>query len=161
MDDIVFRPIGVIRTPHCERVGTPIQPAYAEGVRGSVVLLDEYAEALEDLSGFERVWLLYCFDRAGPWKARVVPYRDVVERGLFATRAPARPNPIGLSVVRLLSIEGVRLEVEGVDMLDRTPLLDVKPYVPAFDAHAGSRAGWLDRANSGTSVDDGRFRRGS
>jgi tRNA-Thr(GGU) m(6)t(6)A37 methyltransferase TsaA len=161
LDDIVFRPIGLIRTPHDERVGTPIQPAYAAGVRGSVVLLDEYAEALADLDGFEHVWLLYCFDRAGPWKARVVPYRDVVERGLFATRAPARPNPIGLSVVRLLSIEGVRLEVEGVDMLDRTPLLDVKPYVPAFDAHAGSRAGWLDRANSGTSVDDGRFRRGS
>jgi tRNA (adenine37-N6)-methyltransferase len=156
VNEIVLRPIGVIHTPHGEQAGTPIQPAYAQGVRGTVTLLDEYADALADLSGFERIWLLYQFDRAGAWKPRVVPYRDVVERGLFATRAPTRPNPIGMSVVRLLSVESNVLEVEGVDMLDGTPLLDLKPYVPEFDAHPESRAGWLDGGALRTQA-DGRF----
>jgi tRNA-Thr(GGU) m(6)t(6)A37 methyltransferase TsaA len=144
VNEIVLRPIGVIHTPHREQAGTPIQPSYAQGVRGSVTLLDDYVEALADLDGFERIWLLYRFDRARGWRPRVVPFRDVVERGLFATRAPARPNPIGLSVVRLLAVAGATLEVEGVDMLDGTPLLDVKPYVPAFDSVPEARAGWLE-----------------
>jgi len=156
LPEIVFRPIGVIRTPHRQQAGTPIQPTCAEGVRGTVIVLDEYVDALADLAGFERIWLLYHLDRAAPWKARVVPYRDVVERGLFATRAPSRPNPVGLSVVRLLAIAGATLEIEGVDMLDRTPLLDIKPYAPVFDSCPSSRAGWLDGGGAGA-VADARF----
>jgi len=157
--EIVFRPIGVIHTPHRQQAGTPIQPACAEGVRGTVTVLDAYVDALADLGGFERIWLLYHLDRAAPWKARVVPYRDVVERGLFATRAPSRPNAIGLSVVRLLRVNGNTLEVEGVAVLDGTPLLDIKPYAPEFDAYPGSRAGWLDEAATENASADDRFSR--
>lgn len=153
---IVLRPIGVIHTPHHQQAGTPIQSAYAGGVRGRVTVLEEYAEALADVDGCERLWLLYHLDRARSWRPRVVPYRDVVERGLFSTRSPSRPNPVGMSAVRLLSVEGNVLEVEGVDMLDGTPLLDIKPYVPEFDAHPASRAGWLD-AKSPREHADGRF----
>jgi tRNA-Thr(GGU) m(6)t(6)A37 methyltransferase TsaA len=154
---IVFRPIGVIHTPHREQAGAPIQPVCAAGARGTVTVFDAYAEALVDLAGFERIWLLYHFDRATAWKSRVVPYRDVVERGLFATRAPSRPNPIGLSAVRLLAVEGNTLHIQDVDVLDGTPLLDIKPYVSEFDAHPDSRAGWFDASTSEKRVADNRF----
>jgi tRNA (adenine37-N6)-methyltransferase len=154
---IVIRPIGVIHTPHQGQPGTPIQPVYAEGMRGTATLLEPYVDALADLDGFERVWLVYEFDRARPWQPRVVPYRDTTARGLFATRAPARPNPIGLSVVRLVSIDGPVLTFDGADMLDGTPLVDIKPYVPEFDAHPGSRAGWIDLLASARTRADGRF----
>jgi tRNA-Thr(GGU) m(6)t(6)A37 methyltransferase TsaA len=153
----LLRRIGIIHTPHREQAGAPIQPAFAEGARGTVTVLDPYVQALADLAGFERIWLLYLFDRSEAWRSHVVPYRDKVERGLFATRAPARPNPIGLSVVRLLSVEGGTLHVQDVDMLDGTPLLDIKPYVPAFDAYPDSRAGWLDVNASDRRVADNRF----
>lgn len=155
---IVFHSIGVIGTPHKEQAGTPIQPTYAEGVQGTVLLFEEYADALFDLEGFERIWLIYYLDRSKPWTPRVVPYRDTVEHGLFATRSPARPNSIGISAVRLLAITGRTLHVEGVDMLEGTPLLDIKPYVPAFDAFSASQAGWFDRTSSDRSVADDRFR---
>ena len=159
MRDIIFRPIGVIHTPYREQMGTPIQPACAAGAQGTVTVFQPYVEALADLGGFERIWLVFHLDRAREWKTRVVPYRDTVERGLFATRAPARPNAIGISVVRLLSIEGATVHIQDLDMLDDTPLLDIKPYVPEFDAHPGSRAGWFEEAVSGTDTADGRFRR--
>ena len=92
------------------------------------------------------------------YETGVTPYRDVVTRGLFATRAPARPNPIGLSAVRLLSIEGNTLQVEDVDMLDGTPLLDIKPYVPAFDSYPNARAGWVDASASRQRVADDPFK---
>lgn len=117
--------------------------------------------ALDDLEGFERVWLVYCFDRAGPFRPRVVPYREQPgEHGLFATRSPCRPNPIGMSVVLLVAREGNVLRVRGVDVLDGTPLLDIKPYVPEFDAHPSSKAGWLDECASHHEVADGRFHDG-
>ena len=123
-----------------------------------MVLVDEpFQAALRDLEGFERTWLIYHFHRSGPWRPLVVPYRAEVERGLFATRAPSRPNPIGMSAVKLLAVKGNVLEVRGVDILDGTPLLDIKPYVPAFDAFPGSRAGWLDQGGSDHEVADGRF----
>ena len=130
--NILFHPIGVISTPHKEQAGTPIQPTYAQGVQGTVSLFEAYTDAVADLDGFERIWLIYHLDRSKPWTPRVIPYRDTVERGLLATRAPTRPNPIGLSAVRLVSITGRTLQVEGVNMLDGSPLLDIKPYVPAF-----------------------------
>jgi tRNA-Thr(GGU) m(6)t(6)A37 methyltransferase TsaA len=158
MPRILFNSIGVICTPHKEQSGTPIQPAFAPGVLGTVSLFEEYVNALVDLDGFERIWLIYHLDRSKLWAPRVIPYRDTVERGLFATRSPARPNPIGMSAVQLLSVNGRTLQVEGVDMLDGTPLLDIKPYVPAFDAHSTSRAGWFDKTLSDATVADDRFR---
>ena len=115
---------------------------------------------MQDLDGFERIWLLYWFDRATPAQLVVTPYLDTVPRGLFSTRAPARPNPIGLSAVRLLGIVGGTLQVEGLDVLDNTPLLDIKPYVPAFDAFQAKRIGWCARVRSISTAADGRFENG-
>lgn len=154
---MVLRVVGRIQTPFGEGEGTPIQTVYAEGAEGTVVLDESFAPALDDLEGFERLWLLYWMDRVVPFRPRVVPYRDTRERGLFATRSPCRPNPIGLSAVRLLRREGHVLHVAGVDILDGTPLLDVKPYVPEFDAFPSSKAGWLDAGGADRRIADGRF----
>ena len=110
-----IHPIGVIHSPHSRSEGTPVQPPMARGVRGWLDVRPEYAQALEDLDRFDRIWLLYWFDRAKPYQARVTPYLDNRERGLFATRAPCRPNPIGLSHVRLERIEGLVVHVSGID----------------------------------------------
>jgi tRNA-Thr(GGU) m(6)t(6)A37 methyltransferase TsaA len=158
-NELDIRPIGVIRSPFRQPAGTPIQPTYAVGVEGEVVVDEMFAEALDDLDGFERIWLIYSFDRAAPFKPRVVPYRDTREHGLFATRAPCRPNPIGLSAVVLLGREANVLRVRGLDVLDNTPLLDIKPYVPEFDSHAGSAAGWLDAGRQDRREADDRFHR--
>jgi tRNA-Thr(GGU) m(6)t(6)A37 methyltransferase TsaA len=152
-----LEPIGVIHSPFAEQAGTPIQPAYAKDSLGEVELYPAYIEALADLAGFERIWLLYQFDRAAGWRPLVVPYRDDQPRGLFATRAPARPCPIGLSVVELIAVSGARLHIRGVDVLDGTPLLDIKPYVPDFDSHPDSRAGWLDQTGPAREQADDRF----
>jgi len=152
-----YQPIGVIRSPHRVAAGTPIQPAYADQSEGQVVVDMEFEAALADIDGFERIWLVYSFDRAGPFKPRVVPYRDTREHGLFATRSPCRPNPIGISAVRLVGRERNVLHVSGLDILDGTPLLDIKPYVPQFDAHTASRAGWLDDSETDRRLADGRF----
>ena len=152
-----MQPIGIIHTPFKEASGTPIQPAVAEGAEGRVELFDQYAAGLKDLEGFDRVWLLFEFDRSGPPRLVVTPFRDTVPRGVFATRAPCRPNPIGMSAVRLQRIEGNVLHVRDVDILDGTPLLDIKPYVPEFDHFEVRRSGWLDRAGSDRTVADSRF----
>jgi tRNA (adenine37-N6)-methyltransferase len=154
---MVFRPIGVIRSPHREARGTPIQPTYAAQCEGQILVEPDFEAALSDIEGFERIWLLYAFHRAAPYKARVIPYRDTREHGLFATRSPCRPNGIGMSVVLLLGREGCLLRVRGLDILDGTPLLDIKPYVPEFDAHPSSRAGWLDEGRADRTEADGRF----
>lgn len=150
-------PIGIIHSPHQRAEGTPIQAALATGAHGTVEVFAEYAAGLRDLDGFERVWLVYWFDRAKPAQLVVTPYLDTTPRGLFATRAPSRPNPIGLSAVRLMGIVGNVLQVEGLDILDNTPLLDIKPYVPAFDAFQAKRIGWCAGVPSGGIVADGRF----
>ena len=152
-----FHPIGIIHSPHAEAKGTPIQPRYSEGFEGTVELLPEFAESLTDLDGFERVWLIYAFDRSEGWKPKVTPFRDTAERGLFATRAPKRPNAIGMSCVRLTRIEGTTLHVAEIDILDGTPLLDIKPYVPDYDAYPDSKAGWLDHAPKPGAKADRRF----
>ena len=146
-----IEPIGVIHTPFKEPKGTPIQPRFAKGARGEVEIVERYVE---------RVWLVYWFDRAPKPKLAVKPFLDDKERGLFATRAPCRPNPIGMSPVRLLSVEGNVLSVGDVDMLDGTPLLDIKPYNPRFDCFEVERAGWLGdayRRNKDRVVADDRF----
>lgn len=143
---IEYRPIGVIQTPFESLEGMPIQPAGAQAARGDVNVFPEYAEGLRDLDGFSHLMLLYHFHQAAEPKLVVTPFLDSRSHGIFATRAPTRPNPIGLSVVRLLSIEGCTLHVENIDILNGTPLLDIKPYVPEFDHHAADRVGWLEQA---------------
>jgi tRNA-Thr(GGU) m(6)t(6)A37 methyltransferase TsaA len=156
MHEITLRPIGVIHTPFAEPKGVPIQPKFADAAAGTVELDAAYEPGLKDLAGFERVWLLYWFHRAPPARLHVTPFLDRVERGIFAVRAPCRPNPIGLSCVRLVRVDGPVLHVADVDMLDGTPLLDIKPYAPRFDAFEVARSGWLDEGHGRTTA-DGRF----
>jgi tRNA-Thr(GGU) m(6)t(6)A37 methyltransferase TsaA len=146
MMKIEYRPIGVIRTPHQSTESAPIQPSRSEGARGTVELYEEFVDGLADLDGFSHVILLYHLHKVGAYRLRVKPFLDTRIRGLFATRAPWRPNPIGLSVVRLDGIEAHVLAVRDVDMLDGSPLLDIKPYVPDFDHRSGFRLGWLEVA---------------
>jgi tRNA (adenine37-N6)-methyltransferase len=136
-----MRPIGEIHTPFLDKRDTPIQPLHSTA-RGQVEVYPAYADGLRDLDGFSHIILLYAFHRSDDYRLRVTPFLDDQERGLFATRYPARPNPIGLSIVRLLAIHDHLLEIEGADMLDGTPLLDIKPYVPDFDARTDARTGW-------------------
>lgn len=150
--------IGVIETPFREPAGTPIQPSRANGVLGKVQIEPRFHAGLKDLAGFERIWLIYWFHKASGSNLLVTPFLDTRERGIFATRSPARPSPLGISAVRLLAVraDGV-LEIADVDMVDGTPLLDIKPYVPEFDSHAHSRAGWFDESHSQLCVADERF----
>ena len=144
--EIIYRPIGTIHTPFAERKGTPIQPAAASGALGRIELDDCYREGLKDLDGFSHMILLYHFHRSSGYQLEVTPFLDNQPRGLFSTRAPKRPNAIGLSVVRLTSIREGVLEVADVDMLDGTPLLDIKPYVPQLNPAAVERIGWFSGA---------------
>jgi tRNA-Thr(GGU) m(6)t(6)A37 methyltransferase TsaA len=139
-----FQPIGLIHSPFVHRDRTPIQP-YRSPVLGQVELLPEYEAGLQDLDGFSHIFLLYYFHNAAPgFELSVTPFLDDDPKGLFATRYPRRPNPIGLSVVRLVRREGRVLHVDGIDVLDGTPLLDIKPYVPPFDALPDATLGWLE-----------------
>ncbi len=151
------RAIGTIHSPFKDTAGVPIQPAFAKDIEGTVQLLPKYEEALADLNGFERIWLVYWFDRAAPFKPVVKPFMDDRTHGLFATRAPARPNPIGLSCVKLLSVEGTTLRVGGIDVLDGTPLLDIKPYANRFDHFEVTHCGWLDNVQQDRTESDDRF----
>lgn len=145
---IQYRPIGVLHTPFKDIAGMPIQPAGAAGARGTAEIDPEFAPGLQDLEGFSHIIVLYHFHRTPAPRLLVTPFMDTEPRGVFATRAPARPNPIGLSVVRLLARESCVLHLENVDMLDGTPILDLKPYVPAFDGGAADRVGWLEQAQA-------------
>ncbi len=151
--------IGTIHTPFRQIADMPVQPSGARGVAGRIELLPELAEGLRDLDGFSHIIVLYQFHRVTRSCLTVTPFLDPRPRGVFATRAPTRPNPIGLSVLALRGIEGSTLLVEGVDMLDGTPLLDIKPYVPEFDRPTEIRTGWLEEAagQSLTTRSDGRF----
>jgi len=150
-------PIGLIHTPFLQSEGTPIQSAAANGAQGFVELFPEFTPGLRDLAGFERLWLIYLLDRASAAQLIVRPYLDNQERGIFATRSPARPNHIGLSAVRLLGVDQNRLLISDVDMLDGTPLLDIKPYVPAFDCFTVTRTGWYAGKSAEGVVADDRF----
>jgi tRNA-Thr(GGU) m(6)t(6)A37 methyltransferase TsaA len=143
---IEYASIGIIHSPFTEPEGMPVQPAGAKGVKGAVEVFEAFQGGLKDLDGFSHVVLLYHFHRSRGFSLHVVPFMDSKPRGLFATRAPKRPNPIGLSVVRLEKIEDGVLHIRNVDILDGTPLLDIKPYVPKFDALKKVRTGWLQKA---------------
>ena len=158
-EKIRLRPIGVIHSPFRSARGAPIQSAAAMDIMGSLEIYEAYAGGLKDLEGFSHIILLYYFHLAGKMRLRLRPFLDEVERGVFATRAPTRPNSIGISVVRLVSRDDSILTIRGVDMLDGTPLLDIKPYVPRFDVHPGGRIGWLTGRLAGLegSRADGRF----
>jgi tRNA-Thr(GGU) m(6)t(6)A37 methyltransferase TsaA len=147
---VTFRPIGVIRSEHTSADATPIQPAYARDCLGWAEILPEFADGLADIEGFSHLYLLYWLHRADPPKLRMKPYLQDVEHGIFATRAPCRPNPIGLSLVRLLRREGCVLHLACVDVLDGTPLLDIKPYAPRYDTVENSRGGWTDLVDEAT-----------
>jgi tRNA-Thr(GGU) m(6)t(6)A37 methyltransferase TsaA len=138
--------IGIIQTPFKDINGMPIQPSGAQDVPGQLVLDPQYEEGLCDLDGFSHLILLYHFHLSKGYSLKAKPFLDTVERGLFSTRAPRRPNPIGLSIVRLNRIDGRILHILDVDMLDGTPLLDIKPYVPTFDIRSDARAGWLEQS---------------
>ena len=157
---ISYQPIGTIHSPFEGIEKVPIQPAAAIGIRGTVKVFSEFAAGLQDVQGFSHIILLYHFHRVTQARLTVVPFLDDRPRGVFATRAPSRPNPIGLSIVRLLGIEGNLLHVENLDIVDGTPLLDIKPYVPAFDHNDVERTGWLE--STGTRVkettSDDRFK---
>lgn len=143
MTPITFTLNGTIHSPFTDLEGMPIQPAGAKEAIGTVVIDPTYEAGLQDMEGFSHLYLLYHFHRAAPMRLKVVPFLDSREHGIFATRSPSRPNPIGLSIVELLEVRGNRLTVRGIDVLDGTPLLDIKPYIEAFDRVEESRSGWL------------------
>jgi len=159
MEEIRYKPIGVIRTPFKDAKGTPIQPRVGKDVEGEVEIYPEYVKGLKDLEGFSHIILIYHFHLVKKVRLLVVPYMDNEPRGVFATRAPSRPNPIGISVVKLLEIRGNILRVKGIDIVDGTPLLDIKPYVPQFDIYEVEKIGWLERNVNKLekTKDDGRF----
>ena len=148
MNSIQYQPIGTIHSPFDEPQNMPIQPVGALGISGTVVLEPEFQEGLQDLKGFSHIILLYHFHLSKGYTMKVKPFLDENLRGLFATRAPRRPNPIGISVVRLERIEGNVLHVVNLDIVNGTPLLDIKPYVPDFTGSEDVKIGWLSKKKS-------------
>jgi tRNA-Thr(GGU) m(6)t(6)A37 methyltransferase TsaA len=157
---ISYSPIGYFKTPHTTIEDMPIQPRGAVGIRGTVSVNAEYAEGLADLDGFSHVIVLYHFHKVTSHALTVVPFLDTQSRGVFATRSPKRPNSIGLSVMRLVSVRGCELELENVDVLDGTPVLDIKPYVPGFDVWPVEQVGWLEKGEQDVEImrSDDRFK---
>jgi len=159
METIAYRPIGIVHSPHKAPKGSPIQPTAAAGIAGRIEIYPEFAGGLADLAGFSHIYLIYHFHLSKKFSLKVKPFLDDHRRGVFATRAPSRPNPIGVSVVRLVGIAGPTLRIQDVDVVDNTPLLDIKPYVPAFDVHPVEKIGWIGETTRkiGDARDDGRF----
>ena len=138
-----LHPIGVIHSPYTDKKQTPIQPTRSQAL-GTVEVFPEFMDGMEGLDGFSYLILLYIFDRSDGYSLCVQPFLDDRTHGIFATRYPYRPNPLGLSIVRLIKRDSALLEIEGVDVLDKTPLIDIKPYVPDFDLHLDARTGWYE-----------------
>jgi len=158
--EIKYTPIGVIHSPFAEPSGVPIQGA-VEGKADAVAeVFSEFAEGLTDLDGFSHAILIYHFHKSKKYKLKVVPYLDKVKRGVFATRAPSRPNSIGLTVIQILKIEGNKIYFRNADIVDGTPLLDIKPYIPDVDIQSVRKIGWLEGKvyRMETTRDDSRFR---
>ena len=153
---VIYYPIGVIHSEHTVEGETPIQPAYAKGCSGRAEIFPEFAEGLSDVEGFSHIYLIYHLHQAGSAELKVKPFLQNTERGIFATRAPCRPNPIGISIVELVRREKNVLYLDGMDILDGTPLLDIKPYTAKFDLIATSRNGWQDDVDEETARKRGR-----
>ena len=145
--EITFRFIGLIHTPYSEKQDAPIQGCFAPSNKGHIELYPEYAEGLKDIQGFSHLILLYYFHKAEGCDLLAKPFLDKGKKGIFAIRHFNRPNPIGLSIVRLFQVRGNTLDIGGVDMIDGTPLLDIKPYVPQFDIKKDVRDGWYQNAS--------------
>jgi tRNA-Thr(GGU) m(6)t(6)A37 methyltransferase TsaA len=160
LKQITFQPIGTIHTPFKDTKNMPIQGKGGKGIGGTINIKPSFAEGLKDIGGFSHIILIYGFHRSKKCSLLVRPFLDDKLRGVFATRAPKRPNPIGISVVRLRKVEGAVLHIEDVDMVDGTPLLDIKPYVPDIDAFSTKRIGWLSKKTKrfGKARSDGRFK---
>jgi tRNA-Thr(GGU) m(6)t(6)A37 methyltransferase TsaA len=141
---LIFQPIGFVQSPFKDLEGMPIQPRGAQGVKGKIIVDPTLGEGLLDLDGFSHLVLIYFFHQVEGYKLCLTPFLDSKKHGVFATRAPRRPNPIGLSVVKLVKINHNELEVEDLDILDGTPVLDIKPYIPEIDQTSEVRIGWLE-----------------
>jgi tRNA (adenine37-N6)-methyltransferase len=160
LQEITFKPIGMIHTAHKKPSGMPIQPHGAKRAKGTIELDAELVPGLTDLDGFSHLILIYHFHQVKGHKLYVVPFMDDKPHGIFATRAPVRPNPIGISIVKLKKVEGNLIYFEGADMLDETPLLDIKPFFSQFDNRPDAVSGWLDKKENLNALDfksDGRF----
>ena len=153
MRELVVRPIGFVESPFLERISAPRQPAVARGARGKIKLLSghNFEHALTDLDTWDHIWVLFWFHLNDGWRPKVLPPRSTKRRGVFATRSPHRPNPIGLSVLALEAVEGLTLHVRDLDLIDGTPVLDVKPYVPFTDVIPSASSGWLETPDPGPS----------
>ncbi len=153
---LFIEPIGLIRTPYIDKYQAPRQPtAGKESIEGIITLFPykNYEQALDDLNGFDKIWIISWFDRNTDWKPKVLPPRSGrTKRGVFSTRSPHRPNPIGISVCTLLGITGLKIRVENPDLLDRTPILDIKPYIPYADSFPDARAGWIEHIHSSAPI---------
>jgi len=144
-EKIIYKPIGVIHSPFKEPKGTPIQSESAKGIEGTVVVFKEYIKGLKDIEGFSHIILVYHFHKTRNFSLTVKPYMEDKFHGVFATRAPSHPNPIGISIVHLLKVEGNIIYIQDIDVVDGTPLLDIKPYVPEFDIRKVKKIGWLEK----------------
>ena len=142
-EQICFKPIGIIHSPFTEISGVPIQPLSAKGIKGTIELNPDFTEGLKDLEGFSHITLIYIFHLISKFSLQVIPFMDDKPHGIFATRSPSRPNPIGISTVRLINIDQSTLHIENVDIVDGTPLLDIKPFYPKFDNRKTDKIGWL------------------
>ena len=159
MNKIEYEPIGIIHSPFKVPKGVPIQSKSAKGICGTIEMFPEYREGLDGLNDFSHVILIYHFHLAKKSSLKVKPYMDDKMHGVFSTRSPSRPNPIGISIVHLVKIDNNIVHIENVDILDKTPLLDIKPYVPEFDIITVDKIGWLEKNihKLSKSKDDGRF----
>lgn len=153
--DFTYRPIGILRSPYSRRIDAPHQSTVVEGTQSgefalATLELEDWLEerVIQDLDGFDRLWLIFAFHMSEGWKSSVKPPRGGPKRGVLATRSPHRPNSIGLSAVELIKIEGRVLHLRGVDLLDGSPVLDIKPYVPYADAFPDAKAGWIDELDA-------------
>jgi tRNA (adenine37-N6)-methyltransferase len=161
LNSITINPIGVIHTPYKEISNMPIQPVAANKVKGYIELFPEFIEGITDLDGFSHITLLYHFHKILHHKLLVKPFMDDTEHGIFATRAPIRPNAIGISTVRLINVDNNILHIEQVDMLDGSPLIDIKPFFQKYDNRLKTTAGWLEKSktrNPGQFISDDRFK---
>jgi tRNA-Thr(GGU) m(6)t(6)A37 methyltransferase TsaA len=159
MDEILFKPIGIVHSPLKQPQGTPIQSLAGKDINGSIEVFSEYTDGLKDLEGFSHIILFYYFHLVKKTSLIAKPFLDDKSHGIFSIRGPCRPNPLGFSIVRLINIERSILHIKDLDVLDGTPLLDIKPYVPEFDKRENTRIGWMEKNISKLSscTDDGRF----